>query len=63
MHWLDESRHTASHDQTMPNCPRCRQPVRVSEVQLQHPPVSRGIQYWRCQGCGFLWVTIEGRTV
>ena len=41
---LDESRHSTFHDLTIPDCPRCRQPVRVSEVQLQDLPVSRGIQ-------------------
>jgi hypothetical protein len=27
----------------------------VREVKLQDPPVSPGIQYWRCEVCGFVW--------
>jgi transposase-like protein len=60
---IDESRHSSSHGLAIPECPRCHRPVGVSKVKLQELPVSRGIQYWRCQGCSFLWVTIEGRTV
>jgi len=63
MPWLDRSDRSSSHAVAIPDCPRCHKPVSASEVKLQDLPVPQGIQYWRCQVCGFVWVTIEGRSV
>jgi hypothetical protein len=60
---LDVSDRSSSHGVAIPECPRCHKPVSVSEVKLNELPVSRGIQYWRCQGCGYVWVMVEGRAV
>jgi transposase-like protein len=60
---LDVSDPSSSHGAAIPDCPRCYGPARVSEVKPHELSVSRAIQYWRCQGCGYLWVTMNGRAV
>ena len=60
---LDVSDRSSSHGVAIPECPRCYGPARVSEVKLRELSVPRAIQYWRCQGCAYMWVTMDGRAV
>lgn len=41
-----------------PSC-QCHNPSKVRPVLLSehYPP---GVQYWRCDGCGFLWAALDG---
>ena len=57
----DVSRRKSSPGTTIPGCGHCHRPDSVREVKLQDPAVSPGIQYWRCEVCSYLWVTIDGR--
>jgi transposase-like protein len=58
---LDESRRSSFHGLAIPECPRCRQVHRVLEVHPHADPPR--IQYWRCEGCDCLWVTMDGRAL
>ena len=51
----DVSLRSSSHGATIPDCAHCHQPGSVREIKLQDPPGSPGIQYWRCEVCGFVW--------
>jgi hypothetical protein len=52
---------SSSHRVAIPECPRCHKPGSVGEVTLPDPSISPGVQYWRCEGCRYLWVTVDGR--
>ena len=49
------SQRSSSRGPIVPDCANCQQPNRVREVKLEG--VSPGVQYWRCDGCGFVWAT------
>jgi hypothetical protein len=42
----------------LPSCRLCQQSERVTLITLHH--LSPGIEYWRCDICGFLWATRDG---
>jgi transposase-like protein len=42
----------------VPDCANCERPNRVREVKFDD--LSPGVQYWRCEGCGFVWATRDG---
>ena len=42
----------------IPPCPKCLQSVPVRHLTLDH--VTPGIEYWRCEACGFVWATEDG---
>jgi len=50
-----------SHGVAIPECARCPKPDSAREVKLHELCASPGIQYWRCEGCGYVWVTVDGR--
>ena len=54
----DLSQISAPHGLVVPDCANCEQPDRVHGVKLED--VSPGVQYWRCEGCGFIWATLDG---
>jgi hypothetical protein len=42
----------------VPSCLNCHDSSKVRPVPLsEHYP---GVQYWRCDGCGFVWATRDG---
>jgi hypothetical protein len=58
---LDASHRPSSHGVAIPKCAHCHKPGSVREVKLHDPSISPGIQYWRREVCGYLWVTLDGR--
>jgi hypothetical protein len=54
----DVSQRSSSRGPVVPDCANCHRPDRVREVKLDG--VSPGVQYWRCDGCGFVWGTRDG---
>jgi transposase-like protein len=54
----DVSQRSSSRGPVVPDCENCHQPDRVREVKLHD--LSPGVQYWRCEGCGFVWATRDG---
>lgn len=42
----------------VPDCVNCHQSDRVREKKLED--LAPGIQYWRCDACGFVWATQDG---
>ena len=42
----------------VPFCTNCKQSDRVRQLSLDD--LSPGIQYWRCELCGGVWVTRDG---
>ena len=58
---LDEAHRSSSHGVAIPKCAHYHKPGSFRELQLHDPSISRGIQYWRCEGCSYVWVTIDGR--
>jgi transposase-like protein len=55
---LHDVSQTSSFGPVVPECANCHRPDRVRMVKLDG--VSPGVQYWRCQGCGFVWGTRDG---
>jgi hypothetical protein len=51
----DVSQRSSSRGPVVPDCPNCHPLDRVREVKLDG--VSPGVQYWRCERCGFVWGT------
>ena len=45
----------------VPSCLNCHDPSTVRLVPLNE--IYRGVQYWRCDGCGFVWVTRDGENL
>jgi hypothetical protein len=41
-----------------PTCRNCLQAATVRTVALHD--LSPGVEYWRCDGCGFVWATQDG---
>jgi rubredoxin len=42
----------------VPCCPNCHEPSNVLPVHLTE--TYPGVQYWRCEACGFVWATRDG---
>jgi hypothetical protein len=54
----DVSPALGSHD-LIPSCRTCQVPVQVRPVHITG--VQKGVQYWRCDECGFVWAPIYGK--
>ncbi len=39
-------------------CPKCRSSLKVRPRNLAE--VDPSVQYWECEGCGFVWATRDG---
>jgi hypothetical protein len=48
----DVSQTSAPRGLVVPACGNCHRPDRVRAVDVDD--VSPGVQYWRCDGCGFI---------
>jgi transposase-like protein len=42
----------------VPPCTNCQHSDQVREIAIHD--LSPGIQYWRCDSCGFVWATHDG---
>ena len=42
----------------VPSCPNCHKPSKGLSVHLTE--TYPGVQYWRCEACGFVWATRDG---
>jgi MinD superfamily P-loop ATPase len=51
----DVSQTSAPRGLVVAACGNCHQADRVRAVDVDD--VSPGVQYWRCDGCGFIWAT------
>ena len=56
----DVSQTSAPRGLVVPECANCHQSDRVREVKLDG--VAPGVQFWRCEGCGFVWAHATTKT-
>jgi hypothetical protein len=57
---LHDVSRTSSYGPVVPDCANCHRPDRVRMVKLNG--VSAGVQYWRCNECGFVWAHATAKT-
>jgi transposase-like protein len=50
-----EAAHSARIPVVVPRCKKCGNLSTVRPVHLIG--IDPNVQYWRCQGCGFVWAT------
>jgi predicted RNA-binding Zn-ribbon protein involved in translation (DUF1610 family) len=48
---------TTLHDGTPASCPQCGDAERMRPVVVRS--VERGVRYWGCERCGFVWGVVE----
>jgi ribosomal protein L37AE/L43A len=58
MRLRERSQESSARVPVVPDCANCHQRDHVREMKLHD--LAPGIQYWRCDECGFVWATQNG---
>jgi hypothetical protein len=51
-------------DLVIPPCKNCQTTDHVRAIELHDTSTARtGVHFWKCDKCGFVWATREGKTL